>query len=593
MKMLKNLGLIVFGVLLLISLAFIVYPEVIKPVGVTITSVEPDSPCEDIMNVGSTITGVGNKVVKNSDEFYELTKDLDGIVTFIIDKNPRTCNIPEGSKLNVTVMNARRGGVKLGTDLWGGVYYLFELEGSDEDVIGIIKQRPTKYGLSNTKIELYNDSFIRITTGPDEESYVNFLIETGKLEGRIIEEVDFNKKTIEFMFNDKTFEMSLKNEKSLVINNSVYGIGDHISLDGVDAIVKNISENTTTLSIKIFDNEDLTLIQSSSLGYSRITRQGSGYVFIVPVELSEGASEAFQKATKNIEVLVNPNTGESYSKYPINIFIDGKEFFSIPILSDDMGKKSDTLILWNYLPGANEATENMVRLKTLIEMKSLPQELTFVERDVFKSSYGDSLITSLLIVVLVSSVATIMLFFVKFKKRGIASLPLILMVLSEFILILGVIYTNWFALIIFSAGVLVIFIRGGIYNWKGWVGVFLFFMLITGMVVSKWGGGWVLDGPFIIGLMVTVLIGFLQNGFVGTSVLKKKESYTLSDYKELSIKLWLFLTVFALILIILYFILNFMGLMSTGFIMALSIGLWVNLSLITPVYWDIVKNYSK
>ncbi len=226
------------------------------------------------------------------------------------------------------------------------------------------------------------------------------------------------------MFNDKPYEISLKDEKSLRINESEYEVGARFKLDGVDVVVENISENTTTLSIKIFNDKDLTLIQSSRLGYSRIVKQDIGYVFTVPVEISDEASEAYEKTTKNIEVVVNPTTGESYSKYPISIFIDDEQFISVPILNEGMGEKITNLVLWSYSPDIEESTENMVRLKTVIEMKSLPQELTFVKREFFKSTYGEFLTTSLLFVILIASVITTVLFFVKFRKSGVASLPL-------------------------------------------------------------------------------------------------------------------------------------------------------------------------
>ncbi len=593
MTMMKNFGLMALVFLVLIGLALIIYPEFTKPVGVIIASVDVDSPCEDIMTVGSTITGVGNKIVKTPNEFAELTKNLEGVVTFIINGNPRSCNIQKESLLGVTVTDAGDGGIKLGIDLWGGIYYLFGSEELSQDLIDNIRQRSERYGLSNIKIQSYNDTFVKIITGSDEESYVNLLIEQGKLEGRVMETIDFSETTTKFMFNDNSYEVSLKNGESVTINGSIYEVGGDFELDGVGIVVENISRNTTTLSIKIFDDKDLTLIQNSRLGPSRITKQNGGYVFVVPVELSDEASEDYEKATKNLEVLVNPTTSESYSKYPISIFIDGKQFIDIPMLSEDMGVKKDDLILWGYSTNIEEATRNMVRLKTIIEMKSLPGELTFAERGSSRSTYGEFLTTLLLFIVLIVSVITIVLFFVKFKKSGITSLPLILMVLSGLVLIFGVLSTSWFALVIFSIGFMVIFTKRMVYNWKCWVGVFFFFVLTIGMAMSKWGSGWILDTPFVIGLMVVVLISFGQNILLGMRILTKGESYSSTDYKNTTMKIWLFSTIFAFALIVLYFLLNYIDFISANFIMAVSIGLWTNLSLITAVYTDMTKKFIK
>lgn len=591
--MMKNWSLMVLIFLVLISLALIIYPEFTRSVGVTVTSVDADSPCKDIITVGSKITGVGGKIVKDSNEFTELTKSLEGVVTFMINKNPRSCNIPEGSQLGVDVTGVKKSGIKLGTDLWGGIYYLFETEGPSQDLMGIMKQRSERYDFSDTKIELHNDTFIKIITGSDEEGHVNLLTERGELEGSVIETIDFNKESVEFVFNDKFYEMSLKDKKSVMINGSEYETGDNFELDGVDFVVDSISKNTTILSVKIFDDNDLTLIQDPGIGSSRIARQGSGYVFAIPVELSDESGENYEKVTKNLEVLVDPGSGTSYSKYPISIFIDDEEFITIPMLSEEMGEKRDNFVLWSYSPDIEKATESMVRLKTIIETKSLSQKLTLVERETFEAGYGESLITSLLFIVLIASVITIMLFFIKFRESGIASLPLILMILSEIVLIFGMLSMNWFAVIIFCAGIGVILIKGGSRGWKGWIGIFLFFVLTLGMTISKWSGQWTLDAPFVIGLITVVMISFGQSVFMGIRILTKKESYISSGYKKTSNKLWLSSSVFAGVLIILYFMFNLIGFMYDGFIMVLSIGLWINLSLILPVYTDIVKKFIK
>lgn len=585
MKLPKNVGLLTLVFLPLISLIIIAYPFIMKPSGVIVASVGKNSPCEDIISVGSTITGVGNKVIKNSDDFIEVTKNLEGTTTFIINDNPRSCDIPKGVQLDVNVTSVKSGGIKLGVDIYGGDYYLFKTQNSPDILINKIRQRTIKYGLSNIEIELYNDTSIRILTSPDEESYVNLLTEPGKLDGEIIQTISFDGKPVDFTFNDKTYEIVLKNDKSITINKTDYETGQHFKLDDVDAVIENISKNTTTISFTLFTDTDLTLIQNSQLGSSRIAKQSGGYVFAVPVELSDNAREYFGETTKNMEVIVNPTTGESYSKFPISILIDGKPFVSIPILSTDMGKEAENLVLWGYTSKIEDATEKMIRLKTIVEMKSLPQELTLVKRDAFKSSYWEILITSFLFVVLITSVITSALFFFKFRKKGLASLPLILMNLSIIVIIFGVVSLQWLALIIFFVGVSLILLKGGIHDWKGWVGIVLFFVLIVGTTMNEW----VLNASLILGLMAVIPITVAQGIFVGIRILKRGESYDFSDNKNTYKKLWLFSTVLVAILIALYFISG----MFTGFVMAVSIGLWINLSLIIPNYTDIVKKFIK
>jgi hypothetical protein len=164
-------------------------------------------------------------------------------------------------------------------------------------------------------------------------------------------------------------------------------------------------------------------------------------------------------------------------------------------------------------------------------------------------------------------------------------LPLVLLVLSEIVMILGVISTQWFALIIFFTGAGLVLVKGDIHNWKDWIGMLLFFVLIVGLSMNKW----VLNTSMIVGLTATTVIGFCQGIYIGMKILKKGESYTLSDYKDMSTKLWLFSSILSAVLLILYFV----GEMFTGFLMAFSAGLWINLSLVTPTFAGIIKKVIK
>jgi len=152
MKLPKDLGLIVFIFLVLISLVLITYPKIMRPTGVIVTYVGANTPCGDIMSIGSTITGIGNKLVTNSDDFSEATEELEGVVTFLINGNPRSCNIPKGMKLNVSVADKKTEGIKLGTDIWGGIYYLLEIKEPSQNLIDHIEQRLVKYELRTRKL---------------------------------------------------------------------------------------------------------------------------------------------------------------------------------------------------------------------------------------------------------------------------------------------------------------------------------------------------------------------------------------------------------------------------------------------------------
>jgi hypothetical protein len=585
MKWMKNIRLITFLLLVLLSSILILYPKFVKPTGVVIVSVDATSACRDLVSVGSVITEIAGKPIKNSADFTRVTKNLEGTITLIINDNPRSCTVSKGEGLNVTVRDLKRGGLKFGVDVLGGTYYIFESKNLSQETLDLVKLRAEKYGLTNTKIKSYDENSIRIEVGSEEEEYVKYLTEEGFLEGRIVQKIDFMNTTAEFSFNDKEYEVNLK-DGIISINQSEYQVGQNLVLDGINIRVENISGNATTLSIKVFDGDDLALVKDPRVGYSRISRQDNMYLFIVPVELTEVASENYEKATKNLEITVNPLTGESLSKYPLDVFIDGELIASMPVIGDDIGVKKDRLVIWGSASNAKKATDNMLRLKTTVELKSLPHKLSLTEIGKFSSSSGERLIVLFLCTILVGSVVTSVLFFVKFRKRGVACLPLIPMVLGSIVLVLGI-YVQWFALLVFFISVPFVFIKGEVHSWKSWLAIFLLFVLIVGGVITKAVTKWILDSSSIVGLIIVAILGFCGGIFVGNRALAKKESYTEREYKHVIEKLWVFSAIVSSVLIVLFMV----GEKFIMFTFTVAVGSWITTSLMIPVYADLIKKH--
>jgi len=585
MGLMKNIRVIVLIVLVLIALALLVLPKFLKPGGVIVTSVEADSPCKDIITIGSVITGVGGRPARNSNDFTRFTKNIEGTITFIVNNNPRSCRISEDSTLGVTVKNIEGEGLNLGVDVWGGTFYSFKPEeGVSEQTVEVLESRANRYGLSNIRIES-EDSLIRIVIGPEEEEYLGLLTEQGALEGKLIQTVEFIDEGGEFTFNDKTYEVSLKNDKSILINDSEYTVDQYFSLDEVELRVVNISGNVTTFSVDVFDEKDLTSIKDPRTGSERMIKQDSGYVYAIPVLLSEEASKNFAKATKGQEVTINPATGESFLINPLIISIDGKSFIDLPVSGLDTEKEKKDLIVWAYRATLKEATNDMLRLKSIIETKRLPTKLVLMDSGDFSSTSGEFFTSLPLYTILIVSVVASILFFVRYRKRGVIVLPLILMILVEIVLILGTISSPWFVVLIFLVGVGLTIIKGEVRGWISLLTIFLMFISVVGIVMSKW----VLDAPSIMGLAVVTVFSIGQATFMGDRGLVGEESYTPTDYKCSLRILWLSTTVATLILLPLFFV----GGMFKGFFMTAIIGVLASATVTKPTYTDVIKKVCK
>jgi len=585
----KNVRLIILVCLVLISSIAIAYPWFFKTEGIIVTSVGVNSACKDVISVGSVIREINDKSIRNSNEFLEVTKNLKGAITLIINNNPRSCSIPENSTLDVGVRGIKTKGLKLGIDVGGGLFYLYKPEKNVsattlQNILNVIEYRVKKYSLINTRAEIENNS-IRILTDPVEEEYISYLVEQGVLEGKFIQPIKMMNNKGEFTFNDKTYEIILKDMNLIAINNSDYRTNQYLTLDEIVFHVKNVSLNTTELSMIVFNDKDLAAQESDlRTKYSRIMKQGNNYVFIINTRLSQEASKNFGKVTKGQEITISPS-GESFLRDPIIITIDENPIVDLPVRGVDVGREMEELVIWGFRTTTEEATKDMLRLMSTIETKRLPSKLVLLKTGLFTSSSGEFFITLSFYMPLVTFVITTILFFVRYRKGVIVVLPLVLTILSELLIILGTITLPWFALLIFLFGVSITLIKNEIHGWLSWLTISLMLIMTIGIVMSNW----VLNASSIVGVIVFVAISSSLGFIIGGGVLVGKEIFSHSEYKRSSRKIWAFTTVIMLLVFTLFFV----GSVFSGAAMIIFIGLLTCVTITKPIYYSIIQKISK
>ncbi len=587
MKLIKDYRLMGFIGLVLIALALTLYSMLMRSTGVVVTYVGPNAPCKDVISIGSVITEVASLPVGGSNDFKKATSNLEGITTIIVNNNPRSCNVPKNSTFDVLVEDIKRGRLSLDVEIGGGETYLFKPENNTQIILqqtlSSIKSRIKNYELANTKVDL-SDSGILVTTGSDEESYVRFLTERGVLEGRLILKVSIGGNKSDFVFNDGTYKITLKGNKSVVLNGSEYKVGDYFNLNGTKIKVGSIDRNMTTFFVDIFDEGDLKLIKDNSgIVSKRLVKQDNGYVFVFYVNMTKEAAENFAKATKGQEVTISP-AGESFLKNSLVIFVDDQEFLNLPISGQDAGKEKNELVVWGYRGRMEESATMMMRLITLIEVKRLPIKLDLLRAESYVPKVGEFYINLLLYMVLILPVSVAVLFLARYKKRGVVVLPLILMCLSELLLIIGVISLKWFILLIFFFGLGFVLNKDEIKSWMGWLAVGLMFMMTIGIVMSKW----VLGIYSIVGMIAALIIEMGEGVFMSHQFLKKREAYTLVEYKQALKRVWLFTVVASVILFIVFFFTPY-----REFGMTTIVGLMISTLIVSPVYSSIIERIIK
>lgn len=588
----KNVRLISLIILIIASLTLIVYPKFSRGTGIIVTSVGADTPCKDVITVGSTITDIAGRPVSNRDDFVRVSKNIQGPITLIINNNPRSCTIPENSTLNVSVKNIGiSGGIKFGIDVGGGNLFLYKIEENislvtTEKTLEILKSRIKVYDLSNTRIEDVENGLITIIMGPEEEKYLNLLTEGGVLEGGLIQKVELKDGKGNLKFNDKTYEIVLKNDETVSVNDSGYVLNQRFVLDDIEFKVMNISGNTTTFFVNIFNEGDLTIEEETQTGGSdRIVKQDTGYVYVIPVILSEKASKNFAKVTKGQEMIIDPGSGESFLQNPLVFFIDEELIADLPISGSDAGKEIENLIVWEFKSTVEEATNDMRRFKSVLKTKRLPTNLVLVKSGIFLPTLGDFLITLPLYTVLITTVVASLIFFVRYRKRGVIVLPLLLMSFCGIVMILGVLSFQWFALLIFLLGLSIVLINGEAREWVSWLSLFLMFFWVAVIVMSKW----VLDASSIIGLMATLIFSICQGGIVGDRFLTGKKIYSQAEYKHSLHQIWILTTIVTLVLTVLFFV----GGSFRSFSMVTIIGVLTSTTITTPIYCNLIEKVSK
>jgi len=316
---------------------------------------------------------------------------------------------------------------------------------------------------------------------------------------------------------------------------------------------------------------------------SRIMKQGSGYVFVVSVLLSENGGTNFAKATRGQEVVINPSTGESFLRDPLVISIDGKHVVDLPLSGMDVGKEKNDLIIWGYELTLEDANNRRLKLLSIIDSKRLPVKL--IQSEIGTLPPDEFFISLPLYATVIVFIVSSLFFFARHRKRGVLVLPMVLMVLGAFVLILGVVSTPWLIILLFLFGFIFSLIKGEVREWVGWLAILLMLVMTT---VIAMGFKYVLDALTIIGLITTLVFSMTLLSFMGDGILIKK-IHAPSEYKRYLQKIWMLTTIVVIILIPLFIISE----LFRGFVIATFVGVLVCTTMTIPIYSDMVRKFSE
>ncbi len=419
--------LLIFLIFALIA----IQPHFFGTDGVTIRSVAHNSSAANAGMVNPSvklqplakerIISIDEKPVHSETEFYALEKSLAVNSTVKIKTNKQTYTLltstgAESSRtgkadgagerkaakivdLGLKVYEAPSSNLRKGLDLEGGTRVLLkpreEVTADEFDLtINSLKERLNVYGLSDIVVrkssDLSGNQYILIEiAGVTENEVRDLLAKQGKFEAKIGEASVFlgGKKDITYVC--RSAECS-----------------------GIDPY-QGCGQNSGSYSCRFF----------------------------FAISLSPEAAERQAAATKDLGLTTADSTG-SYLDKDLVLYLDDVQVDQLKIGAELRGKATTNVQISGSGSGRteqeaiNSALENMKRLQTVIITGSLPVKLDVVKLDTISPTLGEEFLRNVLLVGVLALFAVVAVVIWRYRKIKVV-IPMVLILLSELILILG------------------------------------------------------------------------------------------------------------------------------------------------------------
>lgn len=535
MRITKNIRLMVLLVIILASVYLTIVPFLGKPKGVKVVSIDENASCGSLKE-GDIITQLSFGVVENKEDFEKEVKNVKAgeRVTLVVNGGPGGCVALRDGYLGINVSDLKKAGLKFSTEIAGGsITYLQPKKSVSSSELERIRdkllERARISGFPEVRAEI-SAWQVKIYSLKDEN--INLLRIKGRFEAKILEKIDVENDSIKVFVGEKSYSIEVKNN-SLILN----GTDNKFELDGISFEVKNITNSSVYLEAFFFGNEDVTSV-FDNLAYTRYNPNAYAYEFYLPVEISEEASERFEKITKMLTSRVV--SGQPVLNAPLVYYLDGEAINTLNIPFEMTTKKVKNIAILGFRNTYEEANNINLKLQEALKTGEIP-ELEIVKLEAFEGKYQNlfsyTIIGTLIgLAILSSSLA------LKTKKVK-ACLASFLLSSSQILPILGAI----------------------------------------SIVQSRFEHGWIIDIPTVFGISLAVFLTFLKI-LILTEEKEKNKKISLCYKHEQIIGLNNLLTiVFTLISFVLLFT------PFKGFGLSLIIASLISLFLIEPCYLKILS----
>ena len=320
-------------------------------------------------------------------------------ITKTIEVPKTVTNILGTEDLGLKVMEVPRTNIRKGLDLEGGTRVLLEPETelSDDDMeilIANMQERLNVFGLSDVVIrktkDLTGKQFILVEiAGANEEEVKDLVAKQGKFEAKI------GNTTVFRGGSDITFVCRTADCAGL---DPQYGC----SRSGSDSICR----------------------------------------FRFSISLTPDAAKRHADLTEELTVIQSPSSSDSYLDTPLDLYLDNELVDSLNIGSDLQGRVVTDISITGSGSGPSDelavttTLDNMKRLQTILITGSLPVKLGIVKSDTISPVLGEEFVDNAIFIGLLAILSVALIVFLVYR-RLVISIPIIITMVSEMVLLLG------------------------------------------------------------------------------------------------------------------------------------------------------------
>jgi preprotein translocase subunit SecD len=308
----------------------------------------------------------------------------------------------EQGDIGITVYDAPKSNIRLGLDLQGGTRVVLQPDEklSKEDMDSLIEnlnQRINILGLSDTVIrdaqDLTGNQFVIIEiAGANEKDVEDLLAKQGKFEAKIGNETVFRGGKQDITFVCRSAQCS-----------------------GIDPMYgcRPTSDGLTACR------------------------------FYFQITLSHDAAQSQADATRDLDVVFDGTSPDGYLSQDLDLYLDDVLVDTLKIGSSLKGQASTEIQIsgsgfgQNLQEARKDTNANLKKLQTVLITGSLPVKLNIIKTDSLSPSLGREFLSNALLISVLSIMAVTLIVMLRYRKFSI-SLPIITIITSEILLILGI-----------------------------------------------------------------------------------------------------------------------------------------------------------